>query len=261
MGLLDGKVALVSGLGPGLGRSVALAFAREGAAVVMAARRADTMTDVAAEITAMGGVALARVTDLAHPQECASLAAAARDEFGRVDILVNNAFDTDAEYAPLAEADLDSWRRSMESTYWSALGLTKAVVAVMRPQPAGRVVMIGSLATHRPQPTWGSYVGPKAALLGMVRLLAVELGPLGIRVNAVQPAHIFGPTVQAFFESTAAARGVPYDAVYDEAASDTAIGYLPSSDEVAGAVLFFACGLSDPVTGQTLNVNAGAWLN
>jgi NAD(P)-dependent dehydrogenase (short-subunit alcohol dehydrogenase family) len=261
VGLLEGKVAIVSGVGPGLGRSIALALAEQGAAVVMGARRTDAMDQVHELVQGIGGRSLALVTDLADADQIAALATAARDRFGQIDILVNNAFDTDAEYTTLVDADLGQWQKSMHVTYWGAVAMTQAVIPDMAGQGGGRIVMIGSLAVHRPQPTWGSYVGPKAALGGLVRLLATEIGPLGIRVNGVQPAHIFGPTVEKFFRDMADARGVDYETVYREAASDTSLGYLPPSDEVAGSVVFFASDLSAPVTGQILNVNAGAWMN
>jgi NAD(P)-dependent dehydrogenase (short-subunit alcohol dehydrogenase family) len=260
MGLLEGKVAIVAGVGPGLGRSVVLALAEQGAAVVMCARRPDVMDEVAAQIRAGGGRALTQITDLAEPDQVQALVVAAREHFGRIDILVNNAFDTGAEYATVAEADIGRWQKSMQVIYWGTVAMTKAVIPHMTEQGDGRIIMIGSLAVQRPQPTWGSYIGPKAALAGLIRLLATEVGPAGIRVNGVQPAHIFGPTVEKFFHDTAEARGVEYEVVYREAADETSLGYLPPSDEVAGSVVFFASPLSAPVTGQILNVNAGAWM-
>ena len=261
MGLLEGKVAIVSGVGPGLGRSIALALAAQGAAVALGARRSAVLDEVAAEIRDAGGRCTSVVTDLTDPAQARALVAAARDEFGSVDVLVNNAFDTNAEYAPLAEADLDRWHDTMQVTYWGTVAMSQAVIPHMSERGSGRIIMIGSLATYRPQPTWGAYIGPKAALLGLVRLLATEVGPAGIRVNCVQPAYIFGPTVEKFLHDSAEARGVDYDTVYDEAAAETALGYLAPSDEVAGSVVFFASDLSAPVTGQILNVNAGSWMN
>jgi NAD(P)-dependent dehydrogenase (short-subunit alcohol dehydrogenase family) len=261
MGMLADKVAVVAGVGPGLGRSVALALAGQGAAVVMGARRPDVMDEVAAQVRANGGQALTQLIDLAEPDQVQALAAAAREQFSRIDILVNNAFDTGAEYTTVAEADLSRWQESMRVTYWGTVAMTQAVIPQMTEQGDGRIIMIGSLAVHRPQPTWGSYIGPKAALAGLIRLLATEVGPAGIRVNGVQPAHIFGPTVEQFFHDTARARGVDYEHIYREAAGETSLGYLPNADEVAGSVVFFASPLSAPVTGQILNVNAGAWMS
>jgi NAD(P)-dependent dehydrogenase (short-subunit alcohol dehydrogenase family) len=261
MGLLEGKVALIAGVGPGLGRSTALRFAAEGAAVVLGARSAHTLDAVAAEITAAGGRCHRARADLSDHAQAAALAAAAHDTFGRLDILVLNAFDTDADYAPLIDADLERWQASMDVSYWGLLRVTQAALPYLQDCGAGRVVVVGSLSAHRPQPTWGSYVGPKAALVGFVRQLAVEAGPHGVRVNAIQPAHIFGPTVEKYFHDVAEQRGVDYATVYREAAQETALGYLPPSDEIAGSIVFLASDLAAPVTGQVLNVNAGAWLN
>lgn len=261
MGLLGGKVAIVSGVGPGLGRSIALAFAREGADVALGARRAQVIDEVAAEIDARGGRALALVTDVTDESQCDRLVAAAVERFGGIDVLVNNAFDTEAPYSTLLEADLGAWRRTMESTYWGTLAMTRAATPAMVERGEGRVIMVNTLAIDRPEPTWGPYVGPKAALAGLTRLLATELGPSGIRVNAIHPAFIFGSTVEAYFRQTAEDRGIPYEEVYSEAAATTCLGYLPSSDEVAGSAVFLASDMSRPVTGQALHVNAGTYLS
>jgi NAD(P)-dependent dehydrogenase (short-subunit alcohol dehydrogenase family) len=161
----------------------------------------------------------------------------------------------------VAEADLSRWQESMRVTYWGTVAMTRAVIPQMTEPGDGRIIMIGSLTVYRPQPTWDSYVGPKAALAGLIRLLAIEVGPVGIRVNGVQPAHVFSPTVEKFFHDAARARGVDDELVYREAADGTSLGYLLMADEVAGSAMFFASPLSTPVTGQILNVNAGAWMS
>jgi NAD(P)-dependent dehydrogenase (short-subunit alcohol dehydrogenase family) len=260
-GLLDGRVGIVAGVGPGLGRSVATAFAREGARVVLAARRSTLIDEVAQEIAAAGGDAHAVATDLADESQCERLVDAAVERFGAVDTLVNNQFDTEASYATLLDADLDAWRRSMDTMYWGTLFVTRAAARVMVDSGGGSVVLINSLSIDRPQPTFGPYVGPKAALAGLTRLLATELGPSGIRVNAVHPAFIFGPTVEGYFRQLAQDSGRTYDEVYAEAAATTALGYLPPSDEVAGSVVFLASDLAKPVTGQALHVNGGTYLH
>jgi NAD(P)-dependent dehydrogenase (short-subunit alcohol dehydrogenase family) len=119
--------------------------------------------------------------------------------------------------------------------------------------------MINSMSAHRIQPTFGAYTASKAALESATKTLAVELGPYGIRVNGIHPGYIWGDSVEWYFNFLAEKQGVTFQEVYDEVASETCLGYLPSSEEIAGAVVFFASDLAKAVTGQSIGVNAGHW--
>jgi NAD(P)-dependent dehydrogenase (short-subunit alcohol dehydrogenase family) len=259
-GLLKGRVALVSGIGPGLGRSIARLFAAHGADLVLGARRTDHLRSVTAEVGEIGRRAVWRPTDITDPAQCVALAELAEREFGRIDILVNNAFTSGAPRTTAEDADLAWWRSVMEVNYWGALHMTRAAMPALKAAGDGRVVMINAMATRRVRPTWGAYVGSKSALAGITKTLAVELGPFGIRVNAIHPGYIYADAVQHLFRSQAAERGVDFQVVYDEVAAETCLKYLPDPDEIAGSVLFLASDLARPVTGESLDVNAGHWL-
>jgi NAD(P)-dependent dehydrogenase (short-subunit alcohol dehydrogenase family) len=259
--LLEGRVAVLSGLGPGLGRAVALRFAEEGADLALGARREDHLREVADEIRARGRRVVWRSTDITDPRACVALADAAREELGRIDVLVNNAFTSGAPRTVVEDADLSWWRQVMEVNHWGSIHMTRAVIPDMKAQGSGRIVMINAMAMRRVRPTWGAYVGSKSALAGVTKVLSVELGRFGIRVNAVHPGYIYAGAVQAFFEQQAAERGVTPQQIYDEVAAETCLRFLPTPEDIAGSVLYFASDLALPVTGQSLEVNAGHWFH
>jgi NAD(P)-dependent dehydrogenase (short-subunit alcohol dehydrogenase family) len=258
-GLLEGRVAIVAGVGPGLGREVALQLAQHGADVVVGARNQQHVESVAAEIGRTGRRARAVRLDVTEPDDCDAVAAACLEAFGRIDVLVNNAFHG-GDFARFEDADLDSWRQTMEVNLWGALRMTQAVVPAMRDRGDGRVVMINTMSVRRIRPRFGAYAASKGALETATKTLAAELGPHGIRVNGIHPGYIWGESVQAYFAHQAQRRATSPDDVYREVADETCLGYLPTAAEVAGSVLFFASDLSRPVTGQSLGVNAGHFL-
>jgi NAD(P)-dependent dehydrogenase (short-subunit alcohol dehydrogenase family) len=254
--LLEGKVAIVSGIGPGMGRDVALLFAREGADVVLGARTESKVKEVAAEVEELGRRAVPVRLDITYRSSCDDAVAAAVDAFGRVDILVNNAFH-DGDFTLFEDADLESWRRTVDTNLFGTLQLTQAVVPTMKAQGDGRIVMVNTMSSVRIQPRFGAYAASKGALGTATKTLAAELGRYGIRVNAIHPGYIWGDSVEMYFQHLAQRKGITFEEQYESVASQTALGYLPHSSEIAGSVLFFASDLSKPVTGQALGVNAG----
>jgi NAD(P)-dependent dehydrogenase (short-subunit alcohol dehydrogenase family) len=259
-GLLDGRAAIVSGIGPGAGRSIALALAREGADVVLAARTPAALEEVAAEIRARGRRALAVPTDVARPDDCRRLADAAHAELGRIDVLVNNAFRS-APYEPVERASMDEWRNIFDVNVFGTVQLSQAVVPHMKTQGGGSIVMINSMSVRVIEPRFGGYAASKAALMSAVQTMAKELGAHRIRVNSVVPGYIWGPALQGYFAQLAAQQGTTPDAVYAEIASRTALNHIPDSDEIADAVVFFASDLSRAITGQALDVNGGHYFH
>jgi NAD(P)-dependent dehydrogenase (short-subunit alcohol dehydrogenase family) len=258
--LLEGKVAIVSGIGPGMGRDISLAFAREGADVALGGRTLSKLEALAAEVEALGRRALPVVCDIADEAACAAAVAQVAEELGRVDVLVNNAYDGGDAKAFL-EADLDDWRRTMEVNLFGTLAMTRAAVPHLEASGDGRVIMINTMSTQRIQPRWGAYAASKGALATVTKTLAMELGPKGIRVNGIHPGYIYGDSVEWYFNHLADKRGITFQEVYDEVASETCLGYLPHSEEIAGTAVFFASPLAKPVTGQMIGVNAGHWFN
>ena len=258
MGLLEGKVALVSGAGPGLGRDIALAFGREGATVVVGARDQERVAALAAEVEGQGAKTLALRLDITDAGSCRDAVAQIVEAFGRLDILVNNAFN-DGDHRRFLDADLERWRATMDVNFFGTLQLTQAVAPQMVTQGDGRIVMINTMSAVRMRPGFGAYTGSKAALAAVTKILAGELGSHGIRVNGVHPGYIWGDSVESYFAHQAQKRGITPEERYQEVAADTALGYLPTSAEIAEAVVFFASDMSKPITGQALGVNAGQW--
>jgi NAD(P)-dependent dehydrogenase (short-subunit alcohol dehydrogenase family) len=256
--LLDGKVTLVSGAGPGLGRDVALACGREGATVVVAARTEDKVQALAAEVQAAGAPALGLCLDITDAAQCREGVQRIVEAYGRLDVLVNNAFD-DGDRTPFLEADLDRWRHTTEVNLFGTLQLTQVCAPQMVAQGDGRIVMVNSMSAVRIRPGWGAYTASKAGLAAVTKVLAAELGEHGVRVNGVHPGYIWGDSVEAYFDHLAKKKGITAEEQYREVASETALGYLPHSSEVAEAVVFFASDMSKPITGQALGVNAGQW--
>jgi len=258
--LLDGKVAIVSGVGPGLGRANALGLAREGAAVVLAARNEDNLRAVAAEIEAAGGRALVVPTNIADHEHVERLVERAVDGYGRIDVLVNNAFRMD-RFQPFEAVDLAYWRKIYEVNVWGSLALTQACVPHLKKAAAdagdASVVFILSMSMRRVRPNEGGYSTSKAALHTAVQQLALELGPARVRVNAVAPGWIDGPNVAVFVDMESQARGITKEAVRAEIEDRIPLRRIPPPDDIAHAVVFFSSPRSRVITGQTLDVNGG----
>ncbi|MCU0270024.1 MAG: SDR family oxidoreductase [Acidimicrobiales bacterium] len=257
--LLEGKVAVLSGLGPNLGRQVALALAREGADLVLAARREKRLQRSAEEVEALGRRVLCVPTDITDKAACEALAAQTRETFGKADILVNNAFH-DGTFTSFEDSDLDHWQVTFDVNFWGTLRLTQAFLPLLKERDDARIVMVNTMSMQKIEPNFGAYAASKGALATVTKTLAVELGPHGIRVNGVHPGYIYGAAVEWYLNDQADKRGVTFQDVYDELASETCLRYLPPAEEIAGAVVFFASPLARAVTGQALPVNAGHWI-
>jgi NAD(P)-dependent dehydrogenase (short-subunit alcohol dehydrogenase family) len=254
--LLAGRVAIVSGIGPGMGRDISLQLVEHGASVVCGARTAANVEAVVDEVRAAGAQATGVHLDITDVASCESVVETTIAEFGRVDILVNNAFD-DGDHRAFEKADLDAWRRTMETNFFGTMQLTKAVIPVMKEQGDGRIVMVNSMSASKIEPRYGAYAASKAALATATKTLALELGPYGIRVNGIHPGYIWGDKVEMYFRHLADKNGITPEEQYESIAGTAALRYLPHSSEIAASVVFFASDLSKPITGQALHVNGG----
>jgi len=254
--LLTDKVAIISGVGPGLGSEIARAFAREGARVVLGARTASVLDGVASEINAAGGSAVAVPTDIADDDQCRRVVARALEEFGRIDCLVNSAFRPDV-FKKFEWVNLDDWRAIFEVNVWGTLQLTHAVIPAMKEQGGGSIVFVNSMIVRKPLVRQGGYAASKGALLTAAQVLAKELGPHHIRVNSVLPGWMDGPPVRGMFDAIAAGGGKTVQEQYDDIAAQIPLGFIPPDEDCANAVVFFASDLSAVVTGQTLDANGG----
>jgi NAD(P)-dependent dehydrogenase (short-subunit alcohol dehydrogenase family) len=251
-----GSVAIVTGAGPGMGRAIALGFAEQGVDVVIAARRKERLDWVADEVRALGREPHVVVADLSQRDDCHAVVQQAVDRFGRLDHLVQNGHHA-GDWVRVADADPDSWKHIFDVNFFGAMHLIQAAAPVMH--DPGSIVLVNSGAALRNPPTMGAYSASKSALASLVRTSAVELGPR-VRVNGVFLGPVTGESLDTGAASTAAATGVTEEEFFRERAEELPIKHIPTPEECAGAVLFFASRLAAPVTGQHLSVNGGQWV-
>lgn len=253
--LLQDKIVLVAGIGPGLGQAIARKASDEGANVALVSRTTDFAREQVAALASLGRRAIAVQGDLTSPHDCRRIAETVAGELGGLDAIVYNAFHAGVE-ARVEDADLADWRRSMDVNAFGALELVRACLASLRAR-RGAVVLVNSRQIRRLGQPRGGYAMSKAALFMAGQILAHELGPQGIRVNSVVSGWMWGPTVEHYFEQNAAKSGRSVQEQYDAVASGFALRKIPLPEEVAEAVVFLASSRASAITGQSLDVNAG----
>ena len=253
--LLEDKVVLITGVGSGLGREVALQCAADGARTVLGARTVSQLEAVAGEVDPSGDrVAWAR-TDITAPEDCAAIVRTARERFGRVDALVQVAA---FEFAMggLWDSDFDAWRKCYDTNVIGSVQLVREVATAMKEQGGGSVVFIGSQSSVLPSIPQAGYGASKGALNTVMYYLTHELGPFGIRVNTVMPSWMWGPPVQAFVKMTARNEGRSEEQVLADITSKIPLRAIAADEDVAQAVSFFCSERAKMITGQSLLVNA-----
>jgi NAD(P)-dependent dehydrogenase (short-subunit alcohol dehydrogenase family) len=255
--ILDGEVVIVSGVGPGLGAKLAARAAAEGAKVVMAARSSQVMDQVAKEVAATGGEAVAVPCDVRKPADVARVAETAVERFGKVTGLVNSAYSHPG-FQDLLDTPDKQLRRSVDIILHGALEMTRAVVPHMT--GGGSIVNVGTMSTRKPMRGEGGYAVAKAAMACATQYLSLELGERGIRVNQAVLGWLDGPGVRFYLKMTADQRGVSEQDVYDEIASRNPLGRIPPDEACAGGILFLLSRLASEVTGAVLDVNGGEYM-
>jgi NAD(P)-dependent dehydrogenase (short-subunit alcohol dehydrogenase family) len=255
-----GKVAIITGIGPGMGRSIALGFARHGVEVAIAARREDRLDAVARELRALGREPLVMPLDITDRNGCGKLVAAAVKRFGGVDYLVQNGHD-EGDWCLAHEANPDRWRRAFEVNFFGALNLAQEVVQTMRERGGGAMVFVNTGAAIRVPFGMGAYAASKAALASLVRSLALELGSLKIRVNGIYLGATTGETLDKAAEKAGAAQGLSAEEWMARKPAEFALRAIPAPDDCAGSVLYLCSDLAKPVTGHHVAVNGGQWVS
>lgn len=253
---MEGRVAVVTGAGRGLGREIALALGSEGASLVLAARSTGQLEDVADQLRDLGRPALVVPTDVRQPEDVAQLAEAALSEFGQVDALVNNSGVT-GPVAPLWEVDVDQWRDTLDVNLTGAYLCCHAFLPSMIERRRGSIVMIGSIIGKEPFPDRGPYAASKMGLVGLTRALAAEVGEHGIRVNLVTPGYVRGERLSRVLGDLAESRGSSIDDVRREFEDRSPLRRFVDPEDVAAAVVFLASDASSSTTGADVNVNGG----
>lgn len=243
---LAGRVAVITGSARNIGRAIAIALARAGAAVVVNARTSAADAEkVASEIQAAGGRAVARIADVTDPDAAASLIGTAVDRFGRLDIVVNNA--SVRREVDFAQLDYREWREVLATTLDAAYLCSHAALPHLIAAGSGSIVNIGGLSAHTGAAKRAHVIAAKAGLVGLTRALAHDLAPHGITVNCVAPGLI--DTVRA------GGKEPSHHAVHH-----TLAGRRGAPEEIAALVRFLCGPDARYITGQTIHANGGAFV-
>ena len=249
------RVAVVTGGNRGIGRAIAVALAADGFAVAVTARDTDALADTVAAIEADGGTALALPCDVRDEESVATMARDVAD-LGRVHTVVANA-GIAGPTAPLHEIQLAEWRDCLATDLDGVFLTFRAFVPAMIESGAGSLIAISSMTGKRPLHGRTPYAAAKMGVIGLVRTLAVELGPHGIRVNAVCPGAVAGPRIDDVIRRQAATRGITEDEALLAFTGASPLARLVKANEVAAACAYLASDAAASITGEDLNVSAG----
>lgn len=248
MNILDGKTAIITGASSGIGRAAALLFAREGARLVLTARREAELAAVAAEIAAEGGEAAWIASDIRDERLGEALVALATERFGGLDIAFNNAGMT-GDAAPAAELSPEVWREVVEANLTSSFLLARAQIPAMVARGGGSLIFTSTFVGHLVGfPGMAAYAASKAGLVGLTRVIAAEYGAQGVRANALLPGGVDTPMGQAVANT-------PETRAFIEGLH--ALKRLARPEEIAQAALYLASDASSFTTGTAFLADGG----
>lgn len=248
-GRLAGRTAIITGGGRGIGRAVALAYAREGADIALAARSSAEIEDAAREIEALGRQALPIVTDVSRPAEVERLASRVMDAWGRIDILFNAAGLR--AVAPSEELPLERWQEVVEINLTGSLVCSQQVFPAMKAAGYGKIINVGSIQSHSGAPFRAAYVASKTGLVGLTRALGVEWAQYGINVNLLSPGY---------FDTDIIRHQIAIGQLNLKAIQRrTPMGRIGKMEDLTGPAVFLASADSDFMCAQTLVIDGG-WL-
>jgi NAD(P)-dependent dehydrogenase (short-subunit alcohol dehydrogenase family) len=255
---LEGKIAVVTGGGRGIGRAIARQFAREGAAVLVTARTEAEIRKVVAEISASGGKAAFVAADVSRETHCRQILAAAEGQLGPVSILVNNAGDY-GPVKPVEEISPEEWDRVIAVHLRGAFLLTRLVLPGMYARKSGVILNISSLSAKAAF-SWGApYAAAKAGMLGLTRVTAAEGARRGVRVNAICPGPVTETKMSKDLGQALAERlGVHPEIQLKQFLEGILQGRGQTADEIAAVAVFLASDQASAITGQSLNADGGA---
>ena len=244
---MSGKVAVVTGSTKGIGRAIAEAMAEAGARVVISSRKQESCDAVAAEIHAKGHEAIAVACHIGRKEDLERLIAAAREQWGRIDVLVCNAA-VNPYYGPMRGVSDDAFAKVMDTNVRSNLWLCNMVIPEMAARRDGAVIIVSSIAGFKGTDKLGIYAISKAADMQLARNLAVEWGPGNVRVNCIAPAIVRTDFARALWENPEILKAA--EATY-------ALRRIGEPEDIAGAAVFLASRAGNWITGQTIVVDGG----
>jgi NAD(P)-dependent dehydrogenase (short-subunit alcohol dehydrogenase family) len=254
---LSGKVALITGGGRGIGRAIALRFASEGAAVMLAATKRETLEATAGEIRKTGGRAATVIADVSDEAAVKSMVAGTLSELGRLDILVNNA-GIGGPTLRVVDMERADWDRTLAVNVTGAFLCAKHAIPHLMGKKSGRIINVTSIAGLMGYPLRSPYAVSKWGMIALTRTLAGELGEHGITVNAIAPGAVKGERVEGVIAARAAALGRPAADVERELfVEPTALKRMVGPDDVAATAAFLASDDAANITGETISVSAG----
>jgi NAD(P)-dependent dehydrogenase (short-subunit alcohol dehydrogenase family) len=257
---LKGKVGIITGGGQGIGKQIALAFARAGAHLALGQRSSGPLEATCAEIRGLGGEVIGISMDISKESDCARIAEETLKKFGRIDILVNNA-GLFGVTKLTTDMTLAEWNEVIDSNLTGTWLMTRAVLPTMVKQQSGHIINIGSTAGRRGYTLRAHYSAAKWAVIGLTQTWAVEWGKSGIRVNCVCPGAVQGERIERAIKARMETLGITYERAKQGLTAGSPMGRMVSEQEVAMAVLFLASDRSAGITGQSLNVDVGAMMN
>lgn len=256
--LLRDKVIVVSGVGPGLGRTLARLAVEEGAAVVLGARSGDFVDSVVGELCDAGYQAVGQSTDVTDTAACHALAEAGVDAFGRIDGLINSAY-IHGDWATTDVADPDRIVDVADVICSGALRMAQACLPAMKAAGGGSIVNVSTMSSVKPFPGEAMYAAAKGGLNALTRHMAMDMGRFGVRVNALRMGWIGGAPVYQYIDQQVAA-GADRDAVIASITARIPLGIIPPEEDCARAVLSMLSDYTRVVTGASLDVNGGEYM-
>ena len=249
---LDGKLAIITGGGSGIGEATAKVFSEAGATVVVTGRRSEPLERVAKEI---GGHAI--TCDVSDQAQVRKMFAQALQITGQIDILLNNAGGP-GPIAPVAEVDMGAWIQCVNINLVGAMYCLQEAAQIMGAQKSGSIINMSSLMGVQGYPMRSAYVASKFALIGVTETMARELGPLNVRVNALMPGAVSGENMDRVLARRAEAEDRPTEEIERESYTDVAaLKRWVSPEEVGRAALYYASDLSSAITGDKMKVDCG----
>lgn len=245
---LTGKTALVTGASRGLGRAMAVALAGAGCDVALNARAAESLKDVSEEIQRLGRKTAVAAGDVSQEPQAQRIVESAQKALGKIDVLVNNAGVWEGSY--LVRLNKEDWDRVLQVNMTGAYLMAKAVAKVMLKQRSGKIINLASILGFKPNPQSLAYAATKAAVIQMTKVIAVELGPAGIQVNAIAPG---------FFDTDMTKRYQEADAkqALEQYTAKIPLRRRGQPKDLAGLAVFLASRASDHITGQTIVIDGG----
>jgi len=252
---LNGKTALVTGGGRGIGEAIAMALAKEGCSVAVSGRTLARLESVAARIQELGRSSLAIVCDVSDPASVAAMFRKVQESWGKLDILVNNAGESHSEL--LVRVSLEAWQRTLDINLTGTFLCSQEALRMMLPRGSGRIVNIASLAAKIGLRFGGAYTAAKHAVLGLTRAMALETATSGITVNALCPGWVETEMAQKAVNTITAKTQISPEKAREFLAAESPQKRILDPEEVASATVWLASDESRGITGQAINICGG----